>query len=81
MLNPVMALLALLGAVIALASRHPPPAIAMGVAILLWITFVHEILQSDPRYTIPYRSIEAAIAIFAITSLITSVVRPGYSRK
>lgn len=72
-LNPLIALLALAGCLFAIAGRASPPTLALAAATLLWITFVYGVLQSDPRYAIPFRGAEVALAMFALASLPTYV--------
>jgi hypothetical protein len=76
--NGVLALCALIGAAIVLRSRHPDTALLVLTVTCLWITLVYWVLQSDSRYSIPYRPAEIALACVAIYAL---AVRLGQSTK
>lgn len=67
-INPVLALMALVGCIVVLALRNPPIAVTAMATLLLWVTAVYGVLQSEPRYSIPYRGEELAMASFAIAS-------------
>lgn len=67
-LNPFVMLLALVGAVLALILRMPPaPGLRLAAALGFFVTGVFGILQSDARYATPFRGIELALAVLAVT--------------
>lgn len=69
-LNAPLFWLALLG--IGLAWRNPA---AMMVAVaVVYVTAVHVVLQAEPRYSIPYRSLEAVLA-FGGSAWLWSAIR------
>lgn len=65
-LNPLIALLALAAVIFLCTSEAPPVALLVASGTALWVTLVYGILQSEPRFTIPFRAIEIALAIFAL---------------
>lgn len=65
-LNYVIALLALPGLLMALMKRSGDTALAAIAVTLAWITLVYGILQSDPRYAIPFRGGEFALAAMTV---------------
>jgi hypothetical protein len=66
LLNPLLALIALVGLVLAML-RRGSPAVAMGLAVTaVWVTCVYGVLQSEPRYAIPFRGVEIALAAYAL---------------
>lgn len=64
-LNGVIALGALTGVVLVLRSRPTSPELLVFAACAIWITLVYWILQSDSRYSIPYRPAEIVLACIA----------------
>lgn len=66
LLNPILAILALAGTAIACTRRDAPAAILGAGVVAAWVTFVYGVLQSEPRYAIPYRGLEIALACFAV---------------
>jgi hypothetical protein len=68
MLNPFLAILALTGAILTLLRREPTAA-AVGFTVLTaWVTVVYAVLQSEPRYAIPFRAAEIALAALALSA-------------
>lgn len=67
--NGVLALLALAGAFRSLSARHPNAGALIFATTALWVTAVYGVLQSDPRYSIPFRSLEIALACVAIADI------------
>ncbi|TAN08378.1 MAG: hypothetical protein EPN38_02560 [Rhodanobacteraceae bacterium] len=69
-LNPLLTLLTLVGVIIALARFHrerdltgSKAAPGATVLLLVYITVVYSILQTDPRYSIAFRSFEMLLAM------------------
>jgi hypothetical protein len=70
-INPLLAALALMCLIVAvvgfLRRAHPPAhggaALDTVLLLLAYITFVYSILQTDPRYSIPFRSFEMLAAM------------------
>lgn len=62
-LNPILALLAALGCIWTLRSGSSSSTIAAAIAWLaLYATLVYSLLQAEPRYAIPFRGAELALA-------------------
>jgi hypothetical protein len=61
-LNGILALAALCGLVLVTLDRRPPAELLLLAVCCAWITFVYWVLQSDPRYSIPYRPAEISLA-------------------
>lgn len=71
--NGVLALLALSG-VFVVALNRPPSAAMLTIAVTaVWVTLVYGVLQSDPRYSIPFRTGEIALACVAVAAAVTWV--------
>ena len=66
-LNPILAILAGLGCVLEIRSRtRAQTAISAIVAMILYVTSLYTVLQSEPRYSIPFRGPEILLATFAV---------------
>lgn len=61
-MNPAIFVAALLAAILAL--RRPGPAASIALT-MFYVTAVHLVLQAEPRFSIPYRSIELLLAVSA----------------
>lgn len=72
-LNLPLFVLAFVGIVIALWQGGPARFVALAV---LYVTAVHVVLQAEPRYAIPYRSMEILLAVSAMAYL-RSIYRPS----
>jgi hypothetical protein len=73
-LNMILLLLAATG--IALGARRPRDMIASAMAgLLLYITIVYGLLQSEPRYSFPFRPIEIVLAITALATIARRISR------
>jgi len=66
--NGVLALLALAGVLVIAVRRHPSAAMLTLATTAVWVTFVYGVLQSDARYSIPYRTGEIALACVAVAA-------------
>jgi len=62
-LNPWIALLALIGTLDALLSRNRPLALRWMAAVGILATLTFTLLQAEPRYAVPYRGIEILLAV------------------
>jgi hypothetical protein len=69
-LNGVLAALALAGLVVIAASRVPSAAWITFAVTAAWVTFAYGVLQSDARYSTPYRPTEIALACVAVSAAI-----------
>lgn len=78
--NGAIAALALAGTLLALARRQTETAMLALAVTAAWITLVYAVLQSDPRYSIPFRSGEFALAAFAVWTAIRWARRPRGDR-
>jgi hypothetical protein len=68
-LNPLVAALALLGSLLAL-FRRPQRSDLLATALApLFATAVYAVLQSEPRYSIPFRGFELLLAAYAVAWL------------
>jgi hypothetical protein len=68
LLNPLLMWMALAGTIGALGQRR-----VVGVAcalLALYVTFVYSVLQSEPRYSIPFRGIEILLAAAGVVWLV-----------
>jgi hypothetical protein len=73
--NGILAILALAGVIVVGMQRRPPAAILALAAIAAWVTVVYGVLQSDARYSIPYRTAEIALACVAIAACVRLAAR------
>jgi len=69
LLNPLIALLALVGTIHALLSNKAPLALRWAAAIVAMATAVFCVLQAEPRYAVPYRGLEFLLAAWGIAIL------------
>lgn len=65
MLNPFVLLGSVIGVLIALVRRDAGIDVALAV-LMLMVTLVYGILQSEPRYSIPFRNTEIALACLGL---------------
>jgi type IV secretory pathway VirB2 component (pilin) len=70
MLNGVLGVLALGGLAVVMTRRSPPAAMLTFAVTAAWVTLVYGVLQSDARYSIPYRSAEIALACVAVSAIL-----------
>lgn len=63
--NGVLALLALAGVIVVALHRRPSADMLTIAVTAVWVTIVYGVLQSDPRYSIPFRTGEIALACVA----------------
>jgi 4-amino-4-deoxy-L-arabinose transferase-like glycosyltransferase len=69
-LNPLIGFLAAIGCLFALRTRDPSQATADALAaILVYVTLIYALLQSEPRYSIPFRGFEIGMGLFAVASI------------
>lgn len=74
-INGLLAALALAGTLLALGRRETGVAMLAFSVTTVWITLVYGLLQSDPRYSIPFRGAEMALACFAVWSAARALSR------
>jgi hypothetical protein len=72
-LNGVLAAMALAGIVIVARRRDPSAALLTFAAMAAWVTLVYGVLQSDARYSTPYRLAEIALACVAVSVALAHV--------
>ncbi|MEZ2418682.1 ArnT family glycosyltransferase [Luteibacter sp. RCC_6_2] len=72
-LNPWLALLALLGVAQTLRSHQVPLVIRWTGAIVVLATVTFVLLQAEPRYAVPYRGMEIILAITAAITLCRAI--------
>ena len=72
-LNGVLAALALAGTIIILARRTPSAALLTFALTAAWVTLVYGVLQSDARYSTPYRPAEIVLACVAVSTALAYV--------
>jgi hypothetical protein len=61
--DPVLALLMLAGVIAALLRRDATVVAKVAAVLAIFVTFVYSILQSEPRYSIPFRGFEMLLAV------------------
>lgn len=66
-LNPIVGLCAIAGATLALLRK--PSGMLVLVLPALFATFVYGVLQSEPRYSVPFRGFEILLAAYALNAL------------
>jgi 4-amino-4-deoxy-L-arabinose transferase-like glycosyltransferase len=71
--NGVLALLALAGVIVVALHRRPSAAVLTIAVTAVWVTLVYGVLQSDPRYSIPFRTGEIALACVAAAAAVNWV--------
>ncbi|WP_448098455.1 ArnT family glycosyltransferase [Luteibacter yeojuensis] len=65
LLNPIVMLLAATGALAAFFRADADPGLRIAAFLGVFVTGVFTLLQSDARYSTPYRGIEIAMAVYA----------------
>jgi len=75
-INPLLMLLAFIGCLSLLwpNARKTSASEAAGL-LLLYVTFVHSVLQAEPRYSIPYRGFEILVASIGLQQMVRYFVR------
>jgi 4-amino-4-deoxy-L-arabinose transferase-like glycosyltransferase len=69
-LNPLIGLLAGMGCLFAMRARNSSQATADALAaMLLYVTLIYALLQSEPRYSIPFRGFEIGLSLFSATCI------------
>jgi 4-amino-4-deoxy-L-arabinose transferase-like glycosyltransferase len=79
--NGLLALLALAGTAIVAMRRSPTAALLTFALTAAWVTLVYGVLQSDARYSIPYRPGEIALACTTVTTVLTYFNRKATSER
>jgi hypothetical protein len=68
-IDPLLALMALVGVVGAWLRRHREPAAVLVSGSVVFVTAVYAALQAEPRFSTPFRPLEAALALGAAAQL------------
>ncbi|HEY4292523.1 hypothetical protein [Luteibacter sp.] len=79
LLNPLIALLALVGVVHTLLWKEAPFALRWTAAIVAMATAVYCLLQAEPRYAVPYRGLEFLLATWGAMTLWRCWIARRYS--
>lgn len=79
-LNPVLMLLALAGIFITLFTRRRDVTSLACSSIVLFVTLVYGVLQSEPRYSIPLRGAEILLATWSVVWLTESLRERAHMR-
>lgn len=66
MLNGVLAIAALAGLLLVMSNRRSPAELLFLAVSCAWVTLIYWILQSDSRYSIPYRTAEISLACVTV---------------
>lgn len=72
--NPWVALAALLGCLLAIVTRHAHLMI-LPALLLLYVTGVYGLFQSEPRYSAPFRGTECVLAVAGVAWLVEVTLR------
>lgn len=72
-LNGIVAAMALAGLFIVARRRDPSVALLTFAAMAAWVTVVYGVLQSDARYSTPYRPAEIALACVTLSAALAHV--------
>lgn len=76
--NPFMFFMALATCVLAsMRWRVLEPGALTCVGMFLYVTMVYSILQSEPRYSIPFKSVEILLAVAMLGLLVRGLIRKG----
>jgi len=59
----------LLGVLVSLFRPNAPIAAKAAAILVLFVTLVYSVLQSEPRYAIPFRGVEMLLAMSGIVSV------------
>jgi len=70
--NPFIAIMALLGCALVLTRRAYPQAMIASL-LLVYVTVVYGVLQSEPRYAVPFRGTEIVMATLALAWIFARV--------
>jgi 4-amino-4-deoxy-L-arabinose transferase-like glycosyltransferase len=68
-INPLLAILALAGAILVFRNDRPPWLMTVIAAMLIYVTVIYMALQSEPRYSVPFRGPEILLATWAAHQL------------
>lgn len=81
-MNPILALLALgacLGALLFPQGRHEPAWVVTAL-LLLWVTTIYTMLQSEPRYSVAFRGEEIILAMLSVQMAFRQLARTRQRR-
>jgi hypothetical protein len=82
--NPAIMALMLLGIIFTIFRRDAPVIAKSAAVLLLFVTAVYSVLQSEPRYSIPFRGVELLVAMAGAIGLfgwISEIMSRATSRK
>jgi len=82
--NPAILALMLLGIIVVIFRRDTPVVAKAAALLLLFVTAIYSALQSEPRYSIPFRGVELLVAMGGAIGLfgwISQVMSRATSRK
>lgn len=79
-LNGPIALLALVGTILSLVRRNSSTTLLVFGITATWITVLYGVLQSDSRYSIPFRGAEIALASAAVWTAICMLRQRSWQR-
>jgi hypothetical protein len=71
--NPMIMVLMLVGALLALIQRNTVIAASSAAVLILFVTLVYSALQSEPRYSVPFRGVEILLAVSGTVSLLACI--------
>jgi 4-amino-4-deoxy-L-arabinose transferase-like glycosyltransferase len=88
-INPLLAALALLCLLVTVVRRwrghstqsNGQPALEATLGLLVFITLVYSVLQSEPRYSIPFRSFEMLLAMTACSWIVSQITTTRSSER
>lgn len=67
LLNPFLGLLAVAGTIVAIWQPRSKAGPVCFAVLAAWVTVVYSVLQAEPRYSIPFRASEVALAALAVS--------------
>lgn len=74
-INPIIMIMGLVGTIAAIFSTRRNAVLTSAAVLVLFVTFVYSALQSEPRYSIPFRGLEIALAAWG-SAWIIGCLRP-----
>jgi hypothetical protein len=88
-INPLLAALALLCLLVTVVRRwrghstqsNGQPALEATLGLLVFVTLVYSVLQSEPRYSIPFRSFEMLLAMTACSWIVSQITTTRSSER
>jgi len=68
--NPAIMVLMFVGMLVALVRSDVPAIASVTAAFVLFVTLVYSVLQSEPRYSVPFRGVEMLLAMSGAAALV-----------